>query len=83
MQNLHVAAADGAPGLDSLVTDLAQKFGVAGASPSSVAMDDNNTDWNPLYLFSSVCRSDIGHFFPPSCSFLDVDGTLVLGPVQD
>jgi len=53
VQNLHVAAADGAPGLDSLVTDLAQKFGVTGVSPSSVAMDDNNTDWNSLYPFSS------------------------------
>jgi len=52
-QDLHIAAADGAPGLDLLVSDIAAEFGVAGVPAAFVTMDDNNTDWNPLYPFSS------------------------------
>jgi hypothetical protein len=51
---LHIAAADGAPGLDLLVADIAQEFGVADVLAEPITMDDNNTDWNPLYPFSSV-----------------------------
>jgi hypothetical protein len=49
---LHIAAG-GAPGLDSLVADIAQEFGMTDA-PTSFVMDDNNMDWNSLYPFSSV-----------------------------
>jgi hypothetical protein len=52
---LHIAAADGAPGLDLLVADIAQEFGAGDAPAAFITMDDNNTDWNPLYPFSSVC----------------------------
>lgn len=51
--NLHIAAADGAPGLDLLVNDLAEEFGVTGMPATFVTMDDNNTDWNSLYPFSA------------------------------
>ena len=63
-QTLHIAAADGAPGLDLLVNDIAEEFGVPGATATFVTMDDNNTDWNPLYPFSSVCRRTSGPFIP-------------------
>jgi len=56
---LHIAAADGAPGLDSLVADIAKEFGVTDAPASFITMDDNNTDWNPLYPFSSVPYSQL------------------------
>ncbi|KIM75670.1 hypothetical protein PILCRDRAFT_669287, partial [Piloderma croceum F 1598] len=52
-QDLHIAAADGAPGLELLVADIAKEFGVTDAPASFITMNDNNTDWNPLYPFSS------------------------------
>ena len=53
-QKLHLASADGAPGLENLVANIASEFGVAGVDAATVVMDDNNTDWNSLYPFSAV-----------------------------
>ena len=53
-QHLHIAAADGAPGFDELVHDIAQEFGVDGAPPKAIVMDDYNNDWDTLYPFSAV-----------------------------
>lgn len=54
-QNLHIAAADGAPGFDELVHDIATRFGADGVPPQAVVMDDHNGDWDNLYPFSVVC----------------------------
>lgn len=51
---MHIAAADGAPGLEALVMNIAIEFGVAGSQAAIVTMDDTNTDWNSLYPFSAV-----------------------------
>ncbi|KAF9233723.1 hypothetical protein BU15DRAFT_53545 [Melanogaster broomeanus] len=52
-QHLHIAAADGAPGFDTLAHDIAARFGVDGVLPKAVIMDDHNSDWNTLYPFSA------------------------------
>ncbi|EIW75315.1 hypothetical protein CONPUDRAFT_169679 [Coniophora puteana RWD-64-598 SS2] len=52
-QHLHIAAADGAPGFDRLVKDIADKFGADDVPPRAVIMDDWNTDWDTLYPFSA------------------------------
>lgn len=54
-QNLHIAAADGAPGFDELVHEIATRFGADGVPPQAVVMDDHNGDWDNLYPFSVVC----------------------------
>lgn len=64
-RSLHVAGADGAPGLGALVGDIARAFGDpevfraggAGAGAEVLvprAMDEYNSDWDTLYPFSSV-----------------------------
>ncbi|KAI0057402.1 hypothetical protein BV25DRAFT_1812524 [Artomyces pyxidatus] len=50
---LHVGAADGAPGLESLVFDIAEQFGVPGTTAEPESMHDWNGDWDILYPFSS------------------------------
>jgi len=55
-QSLHIAAADAAPGLDLLVNGIAREV---GGAPDIIIMDDNNTDWNSLYPFSSVCSRSL------------------------
>ncbi|KAI0676099.1 hypothetical protein C8Q78DRAFT_369024 [Trametes maxima] len=52
-QHLHVAAADGAPGFHDLAADIAKEFSVPGVTPSSVVMDDWNSDWDTIYPFSA------------------------------
>ncbi|KIJ65340.1 hypothetical protein HYDPIDRAFT_110370 [Hydnomerulius pinastri MD-312] len=52
-QHLHIASADGAPGFDELVYDIAVKFGADGVPPKAVIMDDYNSDWDTLYPFSA------------------------------
>lgn len=55
-QHLHFAAADGAPGFEPLVHDLAQKFGLPEAPlPQPITMNDWNADWDVVYPFSAVC----------------------------
>jgi hypothetical protein len=55
---LHVSAADGAPGLEVLVADIARTFGVNEESEDvalvPVQMDGYNSDWDILYPFSAV-----------------------------
>ncbi|KAF8806834.1 hypothetical protein BYT27DRAFT_7167035 [Phlegmacium glaucopus] len=50
--HLHLAAADGAPGFELLVKDIAQEFGATGNIPAPVIMDDYNSDWDLLYPYS-------------------------------
>lgn len=62
---LHVGAADGAPGFEQLVDDIAANFGVVGAQSVQEDMHDWNGDWDILYPFSAVskiltsCRRDL------------------------
>ena len=51
---LHVSAADGAPGFEQLVQDIAANFGVAGTQAAQEDMHDWNGDWDILYPFSAV-----------------------------
>lgn len=50
---LHVSAADGAPGFEQLVQDIAANFGVAGTQAVQEDMHDWNGDWDILYPFSA------------------------------
>ncbi|KAI0766101.1 hypothetical protein BD413DRAFT_605949 [Trametes elegans] len=52
-QHLHVAAADGAPGFHELAVDIAKEFSVPGATPTTVVMNDWNSDWDTMYPFSA------------------------------
>ncbi|KAG9308049.1 hypothetical protein JVU11DRAFT_12616 [Chiua virens] len=52
-QHLHIAAADGAPGFDDLVHDIADKFGADSTPPKAIIMDDYINDWDALYPFSA------------------------------
>jgi len=52
-RHLHVGAADGAPGFDQLVNDIAANFGVVGTQAVLEDMHDWNGDWDILYPFSS------------------------------
>ncbi len=54
---MHVAAADAAPGFHSLAADIAKEFGVPGVTPTTVVMDDWNSDWDTMYPFSAVSTS--------------------------
>jgi hypothetical protein len=49
-----VSAADGAPGFEQLVNDIAANFGVAGTQAVQEDMHDWNGDWDILYPFSAV-----------------------------
>lgn len=49
-----MAAADGAPGFELLVQDIAKEFGNADVKPIPVVMDDYNSDWDSIYPFSAV-----------------------------
>jgi hypothetical protein len=50
---LHIAGADGAPGYELLVEDLAKEFSTTHVLPQPVVMDDYNSDWDILYPFSA------------------------------
>ncbi|KAI0358143.1 hypothetical protein OH77DRAFT_1421438 [Trametes cingulata] len=52
-QHLHVAAADGAPGFHDLAVKIAEEFSVPGTTPTTVVMDDWNSDWDTMYPFSA------------------------------
>ncbi|KAI9062799.1 hypothetical protein FKP32DRAFT_1629419 [Trametes sanguinea] len=52
-QHLHVAAADGAPGFHELAANIAKEFSVPDATPTTVVMDEWNSDWDTIYPFSS------------------------------
>ncbi|KAI0364703.1 hypothetical protein BV20DRAFT_1029237 [Pilatotrama ljubarskyi] len=52
-QHLHVASADGAPGFHELAVKIANEFSVPGATPTTVVMDDWNSDWDTMYPFSA------------------------------
>jgi len=58
--HLHLAAADGAPGFDSLVQEIVQEFGVSEQLAVPIVMDDYNSDWDPLYPFSAVGSTPAG-----------------------
>ena len=65
-QHLHVAAADAAPGFHSLAWDIAKEFSVPDATPTTVVMNDWNSDWDTMYPFSAVsARRRLG--FPFFC----------------
>ena len=49
-----MSAADGAPGFEQLVHDIAANFGVAGTQAVQEDMHDWNGDWDILYPFSAV-----------------------------
>ena len=51
---LHVGAADGAPGFEQLVDDIAADFAEVGAQSVQEDMHDWNGDWDVLYPFSAV-----------------------------
>ena len=57
---LHVGAADGAPGFDQLVNDIAGNFGVVGTQAVLEDMHDWNGDWDILYPFSAVGDTRLG-----------------------
>jgi len=50
---LHIGAADGAPGFDDLVNDIATSFSVVGTQAIREDMHDWNGDWDILYPFSA------------------------------
>ncbi|EIN06322.1 hypothetical protein PUNSTDRAFT_106562 [Punctularia strigosozonata HHB-11173 SS5] len=53
-EHLHIAAADPAPGLETLVADIGAQWGPPGApAPHSIVMHDWNADWDVLYPFSA------------------------------
>ncbi|KDQ62015.1 hypothetical protein JAAARDRAFT_190713 [Jaapia argillacea MUCL 33604] len=52
-QHLHIASADGAPGFNSLVSAIASEYDAEGNHPTSVIMDEYNSDWDVLYPFSA------------------------------
>jgi hypothetical protein len=58
-RSVQVAAADGTPGLEGLVGDVARVFGEReGAEERAlvpVQMDGYNSDWDMMYPFSPVC----------------------------
>ncbi|KAJ7509606.1 hypothetical protein B0H11DRAFT_1960274 [Mycena galericulata] len=51
--HLHIAAADGAPGLDALVQDISREFAPLQTTAIPVVMNDQNSDWDSLYPFSA------------------------------
>lgn len=53
-QQLHIAAADGAPGFDHLARTIAAEFSIPGFMPSVSAVDDWNGDWDAVYPLSHV-----------------------------
>jgi hypothetical protein len=60
-----VSAADGAPGFEQLVHDIAANFGVAGTQAVQEDMHDWNGDWDILYPFSAVgSRPFLSRIFP-------------------
>jgi len=52
-QRLHVAAADGAPGFEFLARNIATEFSISDAVPTTVIMNEWNSEWDTLYPFSS------------------------------
>lgn len=52
-QFLHIAGADGAPGFDLLVEDIAREFSTTAMLPKPLVMNDYNSDWDSLYPFSA------------------------------
>ncbi|KII83063.1 hypothetical protein PLICRDRAFT_180757 [Plicaturopsis crispa FD-325 SS-3] len=52
-RHLHISTADGAPGYDALVQDIARTFGRSDAPVHPIVMDDYNSDWDSLYPFSA------------------------------
>jgi hypothetical protein len=55
-RHLHLGAADGAPGFEQLVDDIAANFGVVGTQAVQEDMHDWNGDWDILYPFSAVSK---------------------------
>ncbi|KAF8325029.1 hypothetical protein F5887DRAFT_1065471 [Amanita rubescens] len=53
-RHLHLSAADGAPGFEKLVDDIAFEFVKAEEKPVPIQMNEHNPDWDILYPFSSV-----------------------------
>ncbi|KAI0297822.1 hypothetical protein B0F90DRAFT_1811013 [Multifurca ochricompacta] len=50
---LHIGAADGGPGIEQLVDNIAANFGVVGTQAIQEDMHDWNGDWDIIYPFSS------------------------------
>ena len=70
---MHFSTADGAPGLEKLVDDLAVEFAGIEGKLVPVGMGEGNRDWDILYPFSTVRCS------PVPLSKLAADGILVCG----
>ncbi|KAI6102551.1 hypothetical protein EV401DRAFT_2023493 [Pisolithus croceorrhizus] len=84
-QHLHIAAADGAPGFDTLVHAMAEKFGVEGIPPTRVIMDAYNGDWDILYPFStflSPYKIDLP-FDPTYMSLVPVEQQFTVTAIND
>ncbi|KAH9951135.1 hypothetical protein B0H21DRAFT_719728 [Amylocystis lapponica] len=52
-QHLHVAGADGAPGFTALAHGIAKEFSTSDAVPTTIIMDEWNSEWDTLYPFSN------------------------------
>ncbi|KZT25302.1 hypothetical protein NEOLEDRAFT_1178422 [Neolentinus lepideus HHB14362 ss-1] len=52
-QHLHIAAADAAPGFDTLVHSMAETFDAHGMPPVSRKFSDWDSEWDVLYPFSA------------------------------
>lgn len=52
-QHLHIAAADAAPGFDTLVHSMAEQFDAHGKPPTSRQLSDWDSEWDVLYPFSA------------------------------
>ncbi len=51
---MHLSAADGAPGFEKLVDDIAFEFVKTEEKSVPIQMNEHNPDWDILYPFSSV-----------------------------
>ncbi|KAJ7625774.1 hypothetical protein FB45DRAFT_922289 [Roridomyces roridus] len=78
---LHLATADGAPGFPQLVRDIAAEF-APQTDVLAVKMNDHNSDWDPLYPFSSFL-SPYKISLPPSPGYVSPFTSFKLEAVND
>lgn len=74
--HLHIAAADGAPGFETLAQDIAKDFILSDVPLVPVVMDDYNADWDSLYPFSAVSSFFVCLFSNSHLTHLPVLDTL-------
>ncbi|KAF8625164.1 hypothetical protein AX15_005531 [Amanita polypyramis BW_CC] len=51
-RHLHISDADGAPGFEKLVNDIALEFVKTQEKPVPIVVNEENPDWDTLYPFS-------------------------------